>query len=67
MRLTDIPSRGGISPAERKDTMTSREMYRECERLYQQVDWTDKESIHRYNEAVRRLRKQREEEQEEQK
>lgn len=47
--------------------MTSREMYRECERLYQHVDWTDKESIHRYNEAIRRLRKQREEEQEEQK
>lgn len=44
--------------------MTAREMYRECERLYQQVDWTSKESIHRYNEAVRALRKQREEEEE---
>lgn len=44
--------------------MTAREMYRECERLYKQVDWTNKESIHRYNEAVRVLRKQREEEEE---
>jgi hypothetical protein len=44
--------------------MTSREYYRECERLYLQVDWNNRESIHRYNEAVRQLRKQREKEEE---
>lgn len=42
--------------------MTAREMYRECERLYKQVDWSNKESIHRYNEKVRELRRLREEE-----
>ena len=47
--------------------MTSRELYKECERLYAQVDWKSKESIHRYNEAVRQLRKQREQEEEERK
>lgn len=47
--------------------MTSRELYRQCERLYAQVNWKDKESIHRYNEAVRELHKQREEEENEQK
>ena len=45
--------------------MTAREMYRECERLYKQVNWNSKESIRRYNEAVRELRKQREKEEEE--
>lgn len=45
--------------------MTAREMYRECERLYKQVDWSNKESIHRYNEKVRELRRLREEEAEE--
>ena len=45
--------------------MTSRELYRECERLYAQVDWNNKESIRRYNEKVKELRKQREAEQEE--
>ena len=44
------------------DAMTTRELYRECERLYAQVDWTDRESIHQYNEAVRELHKQRERE-----
>ena len=47
--------------------MTARELYRECERLYAQVNWKDKESIHRYNEAVRELHKQRKEEENEQK
>ena len=45
--------------------MTSRELYRECERPYAQVNWKDKESIHRYNEAVRELHKQREREENE--
>ena len=49
----------------RRFYMTSREYYRECERLYLQVDWNNRESIHRYNEAVRQLRKQREKEEEE--
>ena len=40
--------------------MTSRELYKECERLYQQVNWKDRESIHRYNEKVRELHRQRE-------
>lgn len=45
--------------------MTSRELFRECEKLFRETDWSDQESVHRYNEAVRKLRKQREEEQEE--
>ncbi len=45
--------------------MTSREMYKECERLYKETNWSNKESIHRYNEAVRELRKIREAENEE--
>lgn len=44
--------------------MTVQQMYKQIERLYAQVDWSNKESIHRYNEAVRRLRKMREEEEE---
>ena len=40
-------------------------MYKICERLYAQVDWSNKESIHKYNEAVRQLHKLREEEREE--
>jgi len=40
--------------------MNSRQLYRECERLYQQVDWTNRESIHQYNEKVRELHRQRE-------
>lgn len=47
--------------------MTIQQMYKECERLYAQVDWSNKASIHRYNEAVRELRKMREEEEEKQK
>ena len=42
--------------------MIAREMYQECERFYKQVDWSSKESIHRYNEMVRELRHLREEE-----
>ena len=45
--------------------MTAREMYKECERLYCAVDWNNKESIRHYNEAVRELRKKREEEENE--
>lgn len=39
-------------------------MYRELERLYAQVDWSSKESIHRYNEEARRYRKMFEEQEE---
>lgn len=42
--------------------MTVQQMYKQIERLYAQVDWSNKESIHRYNEAVRQLHKMREEE-----
>lgn len=41
--------------------MTVQQMYKEIERLYAQVDWSNKESIHRYNEAVRKLHRMREE------
>lgn len=44
--------------------MTIQQMYKECEKLYTQVDWSNKASIHRYNEAVRELRKMREAEEE---
>ena len=45
--------------------MTRQQMYRELERMYQQVDWSDKESIHQYNEKAREYRKQVEREEEE--
>lgn len=45
--------------------MTIQQMYKECERLFALVDWENKESIRRYNEAVRELRKMREKEEEE--
>lgn len=44
--------------------MTIQQMYKECERLYAQVDWTNKQSIHEYNEKVWELHKMREEENE---
>ena len=44
--------------------MTLQQMYKELERLYQQVDWTDRESIRRYNEKAREYRKMVEEEEE---
>ena len=31
--------------------------YKECERLYAQVNWNSRESIHRYNEMRREMRK----------
>lgn len=42
--------------------MTRQQMYKELERMYQQVDWSDKESIQRYNEKAREYRKIVEEE-----
>ena len=42
--------------------MTRQQMYRELERLYTQVDWSDKESIRRYNEKAKEYRKMIEEE-----
>lgn len=45
--------------------MARQQMYKELERLYQQVDWSDRESIHRYNEKAREYRKMVEEEEEE--
>lgn len=47
--------------------MTLQQMYKELERLYQQVDWTDRESIRRYNEKAREYRKMVEEEEEKKK
>lgn len=44
--------------------MTTRQFYRECERLYAQINWNNKESVHRYNEKVRELRHMRDEEEE---
>lgn len=40
--------------------MTTQQMYKQIERLYAQVNWNSRESIHRYNEAVRELHKLRE-------
>ena len=42
--------------------MTSQELYRKCEELFKKVDWTNRESIHEYNQAVRELHKQRDRE-----
>ena len=36
--------------------MTIQQMYRELERLYSQVDWSNKESIHEYNVKAREYR-----------
>lgn len=47
--------------------MTTQQMYKQIERMYAQVNWNDKDSIHRYNEAVRQLHKMREEENDEKK
>lgn len=47
--------------------MTKRQMYRELERLYTQVDWSDKESVRCYNEKAKEYRKMVEEEEEESK
>ena len=44
--------------------MTRQQMYRELERMYANVDWTDKESIRQYNEKARQYRKMVEEEEE---
>lgn len=44
--------------------MTRQQMYRELERLYCQVDWNSKESIHRYNEKAKEYRKMVEEDEE---
>ena len=44
--------------------MTKQQMYRELERLYTQVDWSNKESIRRYNEKAKEYRKMVEEEEE---
>ena len=40
-------------------------MYQELEKLHAQVDWNDRESIHRYNEKAREIRRRFEQEQEE--
>lgn len=42
--------------------MTRQQMYRELERLYAQVDWSNKDSIRAYNEKARQYRKMVEEE-----
>lgn len=42
--------------------MTSSQLYRECERLFAQVDWTNPDSVRKYNEAVQALQAQREKE-----
>ena len=44
--------------------MTRQQMYRELEKLYAQTDWTDRESIHRYNEKAREYRRMVAEEEE---
>lgn len=44
--------------------MTRQQMYRELERLYANVDWSNKDSIKRYNEKAREYRKIVEEEEE---
>lgn len=42
--------------------MTRQQMYRELERLYEQVDWSNKESVKHYNEKAKQYRKMVEEE-----
>jgi len=54
-----------VTRAESEDSMTRQQMYRELERLYTQVDWSNKESIRKYNEKAREYRKQVEEEENE--
>lgn len=36
--------------------MTRQQMYKELERLYASVDWSNKESVKRYNELARMYR-----------
>ncbi len=57
-------SREPSIPAESEDSMTRQQMYRELERLYANVDWSDKDSIKQYNEKAREYRKMVEEEEE---
>lgn len=42
--------------------MTIQMAYKECERLFCEIDWEDQESVRRYNEAVKRLEEMRKEE-----
>lgn len=44
--------------------MTRQQMYKELERLYANVDWSNKDSIKQYNEKAREYRKMVEEEEE---
>ena len=42
--------------------MTKQQMYKALEKLYCETDWSNKESILRYNEKAREYRKMMEEE-----
>ena len=56
---------GAAKPRQKEGNMTRQQMYRELERMSQQVDWNTKEGIHRYNEKAREYRKMVEEDEEE--
>ncbi len=42
--------------------MTARQMFKVCEKLYLETDWSNPESVAKYNEACEQLKKIREEE-----
>lgn len=44
--------------------MTRQQMYRQLEKLHSQVDWTNRQSIHQYNEKAREYRRMVAEEEE---
>lgn len=46
-----------VTRADRKDTMTRQQMYRELEKLYCNTDWSNKDSVRLYNETAREYRK----------
>lgn len=41
--------------------MTIQQMYKECERLFCEINWDDQESVRKYQEAVKRLEEMRKE------
>lgn len=42
--------------------MTIQQKYKECERLFTEIDWKNPATVARYQEAVKELEKMREEE-----
>lgn len=50
-----------MQEVEKRNDARIKEYYKECQRLYGQVNWDSRESIHMYNEMRREMRKMYEE------